>query len=88
VLRALDILMSYDIFKDLKMAKKGAVKPRARKKKKKAGFNPKLQFMKIVAGLVLLVCLLVTAGLLANRFLMRPARTVAPMPQRHPHCPA
>jgi polysaccharide deacetylase 2 family uncharacterized protein YibQ len=66
------------------MAKKGAAKPRARKKKKKRGVNPKLQFMKIVAGLTLLVCLVVTAGLLANRFLMRPARTVAPTPKSIP----
>jgi polysaccharide deacetylase 2 family uncharacterized protein YibQ len=55
------------------MVKKGAAKPRARKKpKKKPGINPKLQFMKIIAGLALLICLIVTAGLLANRFLMKP----------------
>ncbi len=59
------------------MAKKGSAKPRARKKKKKTGINPKLQLMKIVAGVTLLVCLVVTAGLLANRFLMRPAPQVA-----------
>ncbi len=40
--------------------------------------------MKIVAGLTLLVCLVVTAGLLANRFLMRPVRTVAPTPKSIP----
>lgn len=62
------------------MAKKGRAKPRARKKKKRANFSPKLQFMKILAGLTLLVCLVVTAGLLANRFLMRPAPSVAPTP--------
>ena len=59
------------------MAKKGSAKPRARKKKKKTGINPKLQLMKIVAGVTLLVCLVVTAGLLASRFLMRPAPQVA-----------
>jgi uncharacterized protein len=61
------------------MAKKGAPKrkPRARKKKKKAGINLQRQFMKIVAGLILLVSLVVTAGLLANRFLMRPAPQVS-----------
>ena len=58
------------------MAKKGAAKPRARKKKKKAGFSPKLQFMKIMVGLTLLVCLVITAGLLVNRFLMRPTSSV------------
>jgi hypothetical protein len=63
------------------MAKKGSAKPRARKKKKKTGINPKRQLMKIVAGVTLLVCLLVTAGLLANRFLMRPAPQVALAPQ-------
>jgi len=63
------------------MAKKGSAKPRARKKNKKTGFNPKLQFMKIVAGLTLLVCLVVTAGLLANRFLMRPAPQVVSKPK-------
>ena len=66
------------------MAKKGSAKPRARKKKKKTGINPKLQLMKIVAGVTLLVCLLVTAGLLANRFLMRPAPQVALAPQPIP----
>jgi hypothetical protein len=40
--------------------------------------------MKIVAGLALLVCLVVTAGLLANRFLMRPAPMVAPTPKAIP----
>jgi polysaccharide deacetylase 2 family uncharacterized protein YibQ len=66
------------------MAKKAAAKPRARKKKKKPGANPKRQFMKIVAGLALLVCLVVTAALLANRFLMRPAPMVAPTPKAIP----
>ena len=66
------------------MAKKGSAKPRARKKKKKTGINPKLQLMKIVAGVTLLVCLLVTAGLLANRFLMRSAPQVALAPQPIP----
>jgi polysaccharide deacetylase 2 family uncharacterized protein YibQ len=66
------------------MAKKAAAKPRARKKKKKPGANPKRQFMKIVAGLALLVCLVVTAALLANRFLMRPAPMVAPTPTATP----
>ena len=59
------------------MAKKGSAKPRARKKRKKTGINPKLQLMKIVAGVTLLVCLVVTAGLLANRVLMRPTPQVA-----------
>ena len=63
------------------MAKKGRAKPRPRKKYKKAKLNPKLQFMKIVAGLTLLVCLVVTAGLLANRFLMRPGPPVATKPK-------
>lgn len=53
------------------MAKKGAPKPRGRKKKK-AGFDPKRQLMKMAVGVILLACLVVTAGLLANRFLMRP----------------
>ena len=70
------------------MAKQGSAKPRARKKKKKTGINPKLQLMKIVAGVALLVCLVVTAGLLANRFLMRPATPVAsttkPIPVTRP----
>ncbi|MFO7712786.1 divergent polysaccharide deacetylase family protein [Desulfosarcina sp.] len=47
-------------------------------KRKKAGSSPKLHFMKIMAGLTLLLVLLVTAGLLANRFLMRPSPPVAP----------
>ena len=59
------------------MAKKGSAKPRARKKRKKTGINPKLQLMKIVAGVTLLVCLVVTAGLLANRVLMRSTPQVA-----------
>ena len=59
------------------MVKKGSAKPRVRKKKKKTGINPQLQLMKIVAGVTLLVCLVVTAGLLVNRFLMRPAPQVA-----------
>jgi len=63
------------------MAKKGSAKPRARKKKKKTGVNPKLQLMKIVAGVTLLVCLVVTAGLLAHRILMRPAPQVASTPK-------
>jgi hypothetical protein len=64
------------------MAKKGAAKkPTSRKKKKKKGFNPQRQFLKIVAGLILLVCLVVTAGLLVNRFLMRPAAPVIPKPK-------
>jgi uncharacterized protein len=66
------------------MAKKGSAKPRARKKKKKAGVNTKLQLMKIVAGLALLVCLVVTAGMLANRFLMRPSPKVASAPKPMP----
>jgi polysaccharide deacetylase 2 family uncharacterized protein YibQ len=70
------------------MAKKGSAKPRARKKQKKTGINPKLQLMKIVAGVMLLACLVVTAGLLANRLLMRPAPQVAsktkPMPATRP----
>ncbi len=60
------------------MVRKGSAKPKARKKKKKTGFNPKLQLMKILAGLTLLVCLVVTAGLLANRFLMRPLQPSVP----------
>jgi uncharacterized protein len=69
------------------MVKKGSAKPkpRARKKQsKKTGFNPKLQFMKIIAGLALLVCLIVTAGLLTNRFLMKPAPRVASKPKPVP----
>lgn len=65
------------------MVKKGSAKPRARKKKKKR-VNPKLQFMKITAGLALLIILIVTAGLLANRFLMKPAPTVASKPKPVP----
>ncbi len=37
--------------------------------------------MKIVTGLTLLVCLVITAGLLANRFLMRPSPPVASTPK-------
>ena len=53
-------------------------KPRARRRKKKAPFSPKLQFMKIVAGLTLLISLVIAAGLLANRLLMRPTPHGAP----------
>ena len=63
------------------MAKKGSAKPRARKRKKKTNVSPKLQLMKIVAGVTLLVCLVVTAGLLANRFLMRPVPQRASKPK-------
>jgi polysaccharide deacetylase 2 family uncharacterized protein YibQ len=70
------------------MAKKGSAKPRARKKKKKKGVNPKLQLMKILSGVTLLVCLVVTAGLLANRFLMRPAPQVASKTQANTDYPA
>ena len=68
------------------MAKKSRAKPkpRARRKKKRAAFSPKLQFMKIVAGLTLLISLVVTAGLLANRLLMRPAPSIAPAPKPVP----
>ncbi len=67
------------------MAKKAAAKPRARKKKKAgANLNRKRQSMKIVAGMAVLVCLVVTAGLLANRILMRPAPMVAPTPKAIP----
>ena len=68
------------------MAKKSRAKakPRARRKKKKAAFSPKLQFMKIVAGLTLLISLVITAGLLANRLLMRPAPSIAPAPKPVP----
>jgi polysaccharide deacetylase 2 family uncharacterized protein YibQ len=59
------------------MAKNGRAKPRASKKKKPA-FSTRRQFMKIMAGLTLLVCLVITAGLLANRFIMRPAPPMAP----------
>lgn len=70
------------------MAKKGSAKPRARKKKKKTGFNTKLQFMKIIAGVMLLVCLLVTAGLLANRYLMRPVPHPPPVSSKTKPKPA
>ena len=63
------------------MAKKGSLKPKTRKKKRKPGLDPKRQFMKILAGLALLVCLVITAGLLANRFLMRPLPPVASTPK-------
>jgi len=66
------------------MAKKGSAKPRARTKKKKAGFNLKRQFMKIMTGLFLLVCLVVTVGLLANRLLMRPSPPVVTKPKPSP----
>ena len=59
-------------------------KPRARAKKKKAPFSPQLQFMKIVAGLTLLIILVVAAGLLANRLLMRPAPGGGPAPKPIP----
>jgi polysaccharide deacetylase 2 family uncharacterized protein YibQ len=63
------------------MAKKGSAKPKARKRKRKTRINPKLQLMKIIAGVVLLVCLVFTAGLLANRFLMRSTSKVASSPK-------
>jgi hypothetical protein len=74
------------------MAKKGSAKPRARKKKKKKGVNPKLQLMKILSGVTLLVCLVVTAGLLANRFscglprrwLQRPSQYRSTRPETGP----
>lgn len=67
------------------MVKKRSAKPKAHKKKKTTKFNPKLQFMKIMAGLAILVCLVVTAGLLANRLLMRPSPATAPRPQPVSH---
>ena len=63
------------------MAKTGRAKPRARKKKKPTGSNVQRQLMKILAGLILLVGLVVAAGLLANRFIMRPAPPVASLPK-------
>lgn len=63
--------------------KKGAAKPKARKKKK-AGLDPKRQFMKVLAGLALLACLVITAGLLTQRFLMRPGTPVRPQPKPTP----
>jgi polysaccharide deacetylase 2 family uncharacterized protein YibQ len=64
------------------MAKKGTAKPKPRaRKSSKKGANPNLQLMKIVAGTALLVCLVITAGLLVNRFLMRPSPPVAPKPK-------
>ena len=69
----------------MSMANKRSVKPRARKKKKTAKISPKGQFMKVVAGLALLLCLVVTAGLLVNRLLMRPSPPVAaPKPKPIP----
>ena len=53
------------------MAKKGSAKPRVRKKSKKAKESLKRQFMKIVTGVAILVCLLVTAGLLTNFLITR-----------------
>ncbi|WP_419659725.1 conserved uncharacterized protein, DUF610 [Desulfosarcina variabilis str. Montpellier] len=69
--------------------KKKAAKSKARKtKKKKTGVNYKLQFMKIAAGLALIICLIVTAGLLTNRLLMKQPPTVAskqkPVPVTRP----
>jgi polysaccharide deacetylase 2 family uncharacterized protein YibQ len=67
------------------MAKKGGgKKPAPRKKKKKKGFDPQRQFFKIVAGLILLVCLVIAAGLLLNHFLMRPATPVIPKSKHGP----
>lgn len=69
------------------MAKKPSAKPKpkskAKKKKKKSPrADHNLQFMKIVSGLALLIILIVTAGLLANRFLMKPApKKVAARPK-------
>ena len=40
--------------------------------------------MKIMAGVSLLACLVITAGLLANRFIMRPAPPMAPPPKSQP----
>lgn len=57
---------------------------RARKRKKSVKFDLKRQFMKILVGLALLVILVLTAGLLANRFLLRPSPVVAPKAQRIP----
>lgn len=58
------------------MAKKPSAKPKPKarnKKKKKPGVNLKRQFMKVISGLALLLILIVIAGLLANRFLMKPS---------------
>jgi hypothetical protein len=54
-------------------------KPRIRKPKKAANAGPTAQFMRIVVGLAILVCLLVTAALLADRYLKSPAPEVRPM---------
>ncbi len=62
------------------MANKKAVTPRSRKKKQPR-VDLKRQFMKMVAGLALLVCLIVTAGLLTHRILMKPSPTVASKPK-------
>ena len=69
--------------------KKKAAKSKARKtKKKKTGVNYKLQFMKIATGLALIICLIVTAGLLTNRLLMKQPPTVVskqkPVPVTRP----
>ncbi len=59
------------------MVRKGSPKPkpraRKRKPKKKARFDAKRQFMKVLAGVSLLVILVVTAGLLADQLLKRPS---------------
>ena len=56
-----------------KRSAKPKPKPRAKSKKKKnPGVNLERQFMKVISGLALLLVLIVIAGLLANRFLMKP----------------
>jgi hypothetical protein len=64
--------------------KRTGKKPAPRKKKKKKGFDPQRQFFKIVAGLILLACLVITAGLLLNHFLMRPSGPASPKPMPGP----
>ncbi|BBO89956.1 divergent polysaccharide deacetylase family protein [Desulfosarcina ovata] len=71
------------------MAKKGPVKPKpktkpkVRKSRKKAGTTQR-QLMKIAAGLGLLVCIVITAALLANRILSRPTPSPVTRPKPEP----
>lgn len=57
---------------------KAKPKPRTRKPKKTSA-GPKAQFMRIAVGLAILVCIVVTAGLLAGRYLRHPPREVPPV---------
>jgi polysaccharide deacetylase 2 family uncharacterized protein YibQ len=65
--------------KQAKPRPKTKPKPRIRKPKKAANAGPNAQFMRIAVGLAILVCLVVTAALLAERYLKPSTPAVRPM---------